>query len=91
MSNDPRGPRGATRSALGTAALVLLPVLCCAGPALLGAASLGVIGSWLASPWLLGTAAVVVLAVLGRWLRHRTSTPDPACCPPAPHPPARSL
>lgn len=87
----PNPPRGDTRSALGTAALLLVPVLCCAGPALLGAtaltAALGAIGAWLLSPWLLGAASLLTLTVLGWRLRPRpnsaeaNSSTGPACCP----------
>jgi len=68
------------------AGLVLLPVLCCAaGPTLLAAGALGVLGSWLSSPWLLGSAALLVLAVLA-WRLRGPRHPDGAC--PAPEPAA---
>ncbi|MFC4946617.1 hypothetical protein [Pseudonocardia sp. GCM10023141] len=83
----PNPQRSDTRSALGTAALLLVPVLCCAGPALLGVATLtataGVIGAWLLNPWLLGAAGLLTLAALGWRLRPRaTSSLRPAACPP---------
>lgn len=85
--HPPRSPnpqRGETRSALGIAALLLVPALCCAGPALLGAtaltASLGAIGAWLLSPWLLGATGALALAVLG-W-RLRTARTPPRRTPP---------
>lgn len=60
--------------ALGVAALALLGVLCCAGPALLTAGALGAVGAWLASPWLIA-AALAVLAVVTIWrLRRRAAT-----------------
>jgi len=65
--------RRSMREYLGIGALVTLPVLCCAAPALLAAGALGALGSWLVNPWLIGTA------VLGPHLiRHPTSDlPDP--------------
>ncbi|MGH3847163.1 MAG: hypothetical protein ACRDS0_37950 [Pseudonocardiaceae bacterium] len=54
---DPPPPENSSRSIVGTAALLLVPVLCCAGPALLGVTAQGGISSWLVSPWLLGAAA----------------------------------
>jgi hypothetical protein len=46
----PDRPPSDTRLMVGARALVL--VVCCAGPILIGAASFGVIGGWLVSPWL---------------------------------------
>lgn len=101
--HPPRSPnpqRGETRSALGTAALLLVPVLCCAGPALLGAtaltAALGAIGAWLLSPWLLGAAGLVALAVLGWRLRTRPNATEAnsstgAACGPPEHRPTRPV
>jgi hypothetical protein len=60
--------------------LVLLPVLCCGGPAIfvalasVGAATLGTVGG------VIGGLLVVVAAVL--WIRRRRRG-DAACCPPA--------
>jgi hypothetical protein len=88
-------PRRQSRTVLGVSALIALPVLCCAGPALLGGAALtaglGVLGGALASPWLLGTAVVVALAVGAWWWRRRTSvTHGAACCLPEPPEPDSS-
>ncbi len=60
------------REYLGIGALVTLPVLCCAAPALLAAGALGALGSWLVNPWLIGAAVIGLLAVLG-WVRQRTT------------------
>lgn len=90
--SDPDRPRHQTRTVLGVAALIALPVLCCAGPALLGAAalttSLGVLGGALHSSWLLGAAAVVACVAFGWWRSRRgSSTHGSQCSPPEPpHP-----
>ncbi|WP_219418496.1 hypothetical protein [Pseudonocardia nigra] len=86
MSAD--SSRHRLRDSLGVAAVVALPVLCCAGPALLAAGALGVLGSWLLNPWLIGAAILLALGVGGWRLRHR-NTADGAvrgelCCPPTP-------
>lgn len=67
---EPLHPEGGARSIVGTAALLAVPVLCCAGPALLGAAALGTVGSWLLSPWLIGAAGLLALGVVG-WQPRR--------------------
>lgn len=94
--SGPDQPRHQSRTVLGVAALVALPVLCCAGPALLGAAALttglGVFGGVLASPWLLGAAVVLAVGVVMWWLSRRTRSGDGApCCPPETHRPAPSV
>jgi len=88
----PLHPQGGARSIVGTAALLAVPVLCCAGPALLGAAALGTVGASLLSPWLLGAAGLVALGVLRWQLRHRASSSARAgCCPPEPYRRARTV
>lgn len=84
MADDPT--ERPARSSLGVAVLAVLPVLCCAAPALLTAGALGALGSWLTSPWLIGAAVLLVLAVVGRRRQHRgaTAAGDSAfgpCCP----------
>ena len=62
---------------LGAAAVFGLAVLCCAGPALLAAGALGALGGWLADPWLIGAAVVLIAAAVAWALRRRTThTPD---------------
>lgn len=86
MSTDPT-PHS-MRDSLGNAAIGGLAALCCAGPALLAAGALGVLGSWLLNPWLIGAAVLLALGAVGLRLRHRASTSSGAdgelCCPPAP-------
>lgn len=90
MSADP-SPHP-LRDGLGMAALVAVPVLCCAGPALLAAGALGVLGSWLLSPWLIGAAVLLALGAVAWRLRPRSAAPTATggaatsgalCCPPA--------
>ena len=58
---------------LGVAALLMLPVLCCAGPALLAGGALGTVGAFLANPWLIGAGVTVLLVGLGWALSRRAS------------------
>lgn len=82
------------RGSLRVAAVVALPVLCCAGPALLAAGALGVLGSWLLNPWLIGAAILLAVGVVSWRPRHRATAPPPtmppamssAARPPPPHP-----
>ncbi len=67
MATEPHQKDSGRR--LLTAGAIVLPVLCCAGPALLGATAVGALGSGLASPWLAGL--VVLLGGLGWALRRR--------------------
>lgn len=62
-----------------------LPLLCCAGPALIAGGALGVLGGALGNPWLIGATAVVVLAAVGYTLRRHGHGKDRACTPPG-HP-----
>ena len=63
--------------------MALFAVVCCAVPALVAAGALGVIGVWLANPWVIG-AGIVVLAASVAWIaRRRTRASDSAdCCSP---------
>lgn len=53
-------------------AMVLLPALCCALPALLAAGALGAVGGWLRNPWVIAVAALVVGGGLVRALVRRS-------------------
>ena len=92
MSADPTDH--SMRDSLGIAAIAGLAVLCCATPALLAAGVLGGLGAWLLNPWLIGAAALLILAVVGWRLRHRASASGAArgdlCCPPTPTTPDES-
>ena len=69
MSADPS--RHPLRDGLGMAALVAVRVLCCVWPALLAAGALGVLGSGLLNPWLIGTAVLLALGAVARRLSGR--------------------
>lgn len=69
---------------LGVAAVAVLGVLCCVGPALIAAGVLGSAGSWLSSPWLIAAAVLLALAATAWAVRRRgTRGRDQDCCPPA--------
>lgn len=74
MSTD-RGPsaRAATSASwLATPLLLLLAVVCCAGPLLLGVLAASGAGAWLAAHgYTLGAVALIVLAALLTWGRYR--------------------
>ena len=70
---------------LGLVGVGALLVVCCAGPLLVASGVLGVLGGALSNPWLIGAAAVVVLAAAGYTLRRRGRGETPGCCPPG-HP-----
>lgn len=52
--------------------VVLVAVICCAGPALLAAGALGAFGAWLASPWVIGAAIVLLALVVAATVRRRS-------------------
>jgi mercuric ion transport protein len=65
---------------LGGIGVVLLMVVCCAGPALLTAGVLAAIDAWLSNPWVIA-AAVLLAAAATTVVRGRRSARE-ACCPP---------
>ncbi|GAA1519515.1 hypothetical protein ACIRN4_08390 [Pimelobacter simplex] len=76
---DGSGPSGVL---LGSGAALFM-VVCCAGPALIAAGALGVIGGWLGSPWLIGAAlTVLAAAVLWTMTRRRNGSDAADCCNP---------
>lgn len=85
-SESPGPPEGSGPSGvlLGSGVAVFA-VVCCAGPALIAAGAVGVIGGWLGSPWVIGAAAALLLAaVLWTVSRRRQgiSTSANCCSPP---------
>lgn len=80
---DRSGPSGLL---LGSG-VALFAVVCCAGPALIAAGALGVIGSWLGSPWVIGAAVALLVAAVVWPVTPRHGTPDSTdCCnPPQSH------
>lgn len=81
MSTNPDPGR---HSLLATIGLVAVPVLCCGLPVLIAAGGLGVLGSVLASPWVVGTAALIALGLITWVLSRRPDGSGEACCPPEP-------
>lgn len=65
MATKRTGP--STAGILGVVGIGALPLLCCAGPALIVGGALGVLGG----PWPIGATTMVVVAALGYTLRRR--------------------
>lgn len=61
---DPKPEGRPLRSVLGGIGAVVVVLLCCGGPVLLGAGALGVVAAALTSPWALA-APVLILLVAG--------------------------
>ena len=86
MSTDPKGRTAPT--VLATLGIVLLPMLCCGVPLLIGvgaAGALGAIGTVLGNPWVISAAVVLVAGLLMWTLRGRRtagSQPKDDCCAP---------
>jgi hypothetical protein len=59
------------RNAVAVLGLLLLPLACCGLPVLIAAGALGGLGAALGSPWLIGTAAVLIVAGVTRLIRRR--------------------
>ncbi|MCP3818842.1 mercury transporter [Streptomyces sp. A3M-1-3] len=86
MTRPPAQPgdrRGGLLGTVGMVGVVLLPIICCAGPVLLAGGALAGLGGVLGSPWLLVPAAVLPAGALAWWLRRRSSAGGDSCCPPA--------
>lgn len=75
---------GGRNSLLATIGVIALPLLCCGLPLLIAAGGLGVLGSLLGNPWVIGAAAVAALGALGWRLRPRPAPGADSCCPPEP-------
>nr|WP_024127515.1 hypothetical protein [Streptomyces sp. F12]AHE40251.1 merT [Streptomyces sp. F12] len=72
---------GTGMAAAGIDAAVLM-IVCCAGPALVAAGTLGALGGFLGNPWVIAAAIVVLVAAVTAVVRRRHSGRD-VCCPPA--------
>ena len=74
---------GTSEAALGLGAVLLMVTCCAAGPALIAAGTLGAIGRFLGSPFVI--AAAVILSVIGLTAAlHRRGSAQ--CCPPVRRP-----
>ena len=75
MSDAPARTSFSTIAA--TVGILLLPVLCCGVPLLIGAGTLGlagtfgIIGAAVGNPWVVAAAGALAVGVLGWFLRHR--------------------
>jgi hypothetical protein len=79
----PAGPDDQRWGALGSAAIILLPIACCALPLLIASGALGGLGAALGNPWIIGTAAVLLAAPMARRVRrHPAPAGDDCCAPP---------
>lgn len=56
---------------LATLGVIALPLLCCGVPIFIAIGGVGLVGSILGSPWVIGAAILIALGVLGWRLRHR--------------------
>jgi hypothetical protein len=75
------GAGSGARGALAGVGLAALMVLCCAAPVLIAAGVLGVLGAWLASPWVIGAAVLVLVVGVGAVVgRRRGGGPGDSDC-----------
>ncbi|TAM71632.1 MAG: hypothetical protein EPN48_00760 [Microbacteriaceae bacterium] len=79
--------RGGGTTVLGTIGILLLPVVCCGAPLLIGAGAagvLGAVGSVMGNPWVIAVAIAAVVGLLVVFLRRRTQRGRQldACCAP---------
>lgn len=72
---------------LAAVGVVLVAVLCCAGPVLLAGGTLSGIGAALRSPWLIGAGALLLVAgVIFAAVRRKQGRFDgDSCCQPQAH------
>ena len=75
---------GVSQAALGAGVAVM--VICCAGPVLVAAGALGVIGRLVGNPVVVLAAVAAVTAVVMTVLRRHDRSGDAVCCPPGRHP-----
>lgn len=69
---DNRRPDG--RVSPFAALLILVPILCCALPALIAAGAIGALGGFLANPWVIAVAVLLAGGVVVRALRRRAKS-----------------
>jgi mercuric ion transport protein len=78
-SDSPGPPDGSGPSGLLLGSgVALFAAVCCAGPALIAAGALSVIGGWLGNPWVLGAAVALLVAAVLWTVTRRHGTSDSA-------------
>ena len=82
MTRVPADREGGLLGIMAMIGVVALPILCCAGPALVAGGALAGLGGALRSPWLLLPALVLLAGGVALWMRGRRDVT--ACCPPPP-------
>ncbi|WP_236240211.1 phage holin family protein [Streptomyces sp. CC228A] len=80
---SPRDPDSLRPRHIGAGiGVVVLMVLCCAGPALIVSGALAGFGAWLGNPWVIATAVLIAAGTAAFVARRRTHH-HASCCPPA--------
>ncbi len=78
----PAEREGGLLSVFAMLGFVALPILCCAGPALVAGGALTGLGGAVSSPWLLLPALVLLSGGVALLMRRRVRQDDTSCCPP---------
>ena len=68
------------RHAAAATGIAVLALLCCAGPALVAAGTIGAIGAWLCNPWVIVSAIVLAAVAVAGMLRLARSGRKTDCC-----------
>lgn len=71
--------RKGNRGRLAALGLVLLPILCCGLPFLVAAGGLGLIGSVLRNPYVMGAGLLILLGLVAWAIHRRVTKPDKGC------------
>lgn len=78
----PSEREGGLLSLFAMLGVVALPILCCAGPALVAGGALAGLGGTVSSPWLLFPAVVLISGGVALLIRRRVQQNGTSCCPP---------
>lgn len=79
----PSEREGGLLSLFAMLGVVALPILCCAGPALVAGGALAGLGGAVSSPWLLLPALVLLTGGVALLIRRRVRQDGTSCCPPS--------
>lgn len=82
MTRVPAEREGGLFGVVAMVGVVALPILCCAGPALVAGGALAGLGGVLRSPWLLLPALVLLSGGVALSMRRRGRRGGTTCCPP---------